>query len=214
MTERRTPELEAAGICSGGPVDTSKVRTIDLTKRGGFPDAVVDAHTGEKFRFYEDRIKDKVFLVNFMTIKNEETYPVTANLKKVAERLGDHMGRDVFINSFTMDPENDTLERLQEFALAHDVPSGWCFLRARRSDDAGAVMQRMYHFNRGGVATGLVFYGNGRLQAWGSFPGLIEPDDAANRVKWVFATPKPEKIRRAGPRKLAELPELYHRRDV
>lgn len=216
---KRNPDFPAdlAGICNGGLMDPSVVKKIDLSQHGGFPDAGVDSHTGEHFRFYEDRIKDKVFLVNFMTIRNEEVYPVTANLAKIADRLGDKLGREVFINSITMDPEHDTLLKLQEFAAKHHAGDGWCFLRARKQEDAGAIMQRMYHFNRGGVASGLVFYGNGNgnLRAWGSFPGLTKPEHALERVSWVFNGKPTDGTRRmAGPRRPGDRPDLAHNRQA
>ncbi len=216
---KRNPDstVDLAGICNGGVTDPSIVKQIDLTERCGFPDVRVDSHAGEHFRFYEDRIKDKVFLVNFMTIRNEEVYPVTANLKKIVDSLGDKIGREVFVSSFTMDPEHDSLLKLQEFAAKFDAPEGWSFLRARKNEDAGAIMQRMYHFNRGGVASGLVFYGNGsgNTRAWGTFAGLTKPEQALERVSWVFnGKPSDGTLRMAGPRRPGDRPGLLHGREA
>lgn len=214
MTERRDLFRNVSAICGGG-TNPAKFREIDLKTNGGFPHVEAEIHTGERARFYEDRIKNKVFLVNFMSIDDEQNFPVTANLAKTAQLLGDKLGREVFITSITLDPEKDTVERLAEFAKKHNAPSGWCFMRAT-SDDAGTLLQRMYHFgkNIGPQLGRIVFYGNGKANVWGSYPGLIQPEDAANRVTWVMPKEVPSTPRLAGPARLGQNPYPWNNRAV
>lgn len=214
MTERRDLFKNVSAICGGG-TNPAKFREIDFKVNRGFPHVEADMHTGERVRFYEDRIKNKIFLVNFMSIQDEQNFPVTRNLSKVVEQLGDKVGREVFVTSITLDPENDTLERLAEFARKHNAPSGWCFLRAS-AEDAGGLLQKMYHFgkNIGPQLGRIVFYGNGQANVWGSFPALIRPADAANRVTWVMPKEKPAVPRMAGPARLGENPYPWNNRAV
>lgn len=219
MANRREVLTGLSGICGGGPgaIDPAKLYQVDLNVDGGFPKVWAESHTGERFEVYRDRVKQKAFLITFMSIREErERQAVTANLREGVRRFGDHrVGRDLFISSITTDPEHDTLERLQEFAARHQVPSGWCFLRMD-SDDAQALNQRMYRFAKIGLSARLVFYGNaqGNANAWGTFPAMIEPRDIAERIGWVLPQPRPATLRRAGPRRLWTYPEASHNREV
>ena len=216
MTSRREFFTGAGGFCGRGIVDPSDLRKVNLNVEGGFPKVNLDSHTGERFDFYKDRVNGKVFLITFMSLSDEESQPVTANLREAIRRLGDDkVGREIFINTITLDPENDTIEKLQKFAAQHSVPNGWCFLRGDPSD-ANAVQQRLYRFNKIGPNPKLVFYGNaqGNANAWGSFPGLIQPNDIAERITWVMPQARPAKLRRAGPRRLWTHPEASHNREV
>jgi protein SCO1/2 len=197
---------------------------IDPRERDAFPDVEVVAHTGERLRFYEDLVKDKIALVNFMSIRGEAFFPVTANLAKVAERLGDRLGRDVLMSSITRDIGYDTPQRLKAFADAHRVPRGWRFLTGTQSVTT-ALATRLYRClsspdticrapgNRKFVD--VVFYGNGGIGLWSAFPGLIDPDDAASRIAWVMPGQKPTgPIRRAGPRRLSANERSSHNRET
>jgi protein SCO1/2 len=66
-------------------------------------------HEGKKVKFYDDLIKDKIVIINFMYVKCEGTCPgTTANLVKVQKLLGDRVGKDIFMYSITLKPEEDT----------------------------------------------------------------------------------------------------------
>lgn len=197
---------------------------IDTRARDAFPDVTVVAHTGERFRFYEDLIEDKIVMVNFMSIRGEALFPVTANLAQVAQRLGDKLGRDVFINSITRDPGYDTPERLRAFADKHGAPRGWRFLTGTQTV-SNALATRLYRClsnsedicrpPSGKKFIDIVFYGNGGVGVWGAFPGLIDPDDAASRVAWVMPGEVPTgPMRRAGPRRISANERYSHNRDT
>ena len=72
-------------------------------------------------------------MINCMSIKNDTTFPFTGNLVKVQQLLKERLGRDVFIYSITVDPENDTPRALNEFARKYQVGEGWLFLTGERS---------------------------------------------------------------------------------
>lgn len=218
MANRREVLTGLSGICGGGPgaIDPAKLRQVDLNVDGGFPKVSVDSHTGERFEFYKDRVKGRVFLITFTSLAEEGEQGNLANLREGIRRFGDHrIGREVFVNTITTDPENDDLERLQAFAARLGVPGGWCFLRASR-EEAALLHQRMYRFNKIGPSAKLVFYGNaqGNANAWGSFPAKITPEDIAERIGWVLPRPRPATLRRAGPRRLWTHPEASHNREI
>src|SRR5437588_10227720 len=60
------------------------------------PNVVVQTQDGARVRFYEDLIKDKVVLINFMFTSCANQCPrTTANLVKVAAQHGNRLGRCV-----------------------------------------------------------------------------------------------------------------------
>ena len=94
-----------------------------------FPNYEVEAHTGERFRFYEELIENKIVLFHFIYTNCGDICPLqTARMKLVADRLGDRLGRDIFIYTVTLEPEVDTVPVLASLAEAFETPPGWLFL--------------------------------------------------------------------------------------
>ena len=124
----------AAAALVARPEPTPAVATRD--GRGGavwgadyFPDVPLVAHDGRRVRFFTDLVRDKVVLINFIYTSCPDTCPLeTARLLDVQRILGDRVGRDVFLYSITIDPENDTQPVLAKFADDWDIPEGWLFL--------------------------------------------------------------------------------------
>lgn len=94
-----------------------------------FPNYEVTAHTGEKFRFYDQLIENKIVLFHFIYTRCGDICPLqTARMKLVADRLGDRVGRDIFIYTVTLEPEVDTPAVLASIAETFETPPGWLFL--------------------------------------------------------------------------------------
>jgi protein SCO1/2 len=177
------------------PGPASKFKEIDPRERirqRYFPDLVLTTHEGKKVHLYDDLIKDKIVIINFMYAKCEGVcLPVTANLVKVQKLLGDRMGRDIFINSFTLKPEQDTPEVLKRYADAYKVKPGWTFVTGAPADmetirrklgftdpDPERDRDKSNHI-------GNISYGNEPLQRWGGAPGTSKPDWIVKMVSWV-----------------------------
>lgn len=100
-----------------------------------FPNFRVVTHEGKTVRFYEDLIKGKIVVINFIYANCPDICPLTAaRMAKVYEWLGERVGRDIFIYSITLDPENDTPEVLQKYAAAFHAGPGWLFLTGKPDD--------------------------------------------------------------------------------
>jgi protein SCO1/2 len=86
-------------------------------------------------RFYDDMLKDKVVLINFIFTTCQDACPLeTAKLRQVQERLANHVGVDVFMYSISITPEHDTPEVLKEYAETFHVGPGWKFLTGKEED--------------------------------------------------------------------------------
>lgn len=157
-----------------------------------FPDLVLTTHEGKKVRFYEDLMKDKIVLINMMYAKCEGICPpITSNLVKVQKMFGDRMGKDVFIYSFTLKPEQDTPEVLKKYAEAHKVRKGWTFLTGSAAD-METVRRKLGYTDPDPKLdsdksnhTGMIKYGNEPLMRWGSCPGMSKAAWVFESVSWV-----------------------------
>jgi protein SCO1/2 len=170
----------------------------EMIRRRYFPDLRLTTHEGKTVRLYEDLIKDKIVLINFMYAHCQGICsPVTANLVKVQTLLGPRVGKDIFMYSLTLKPKEDTPEVLKAYAERHGVGPGWTFLTGSSADlellrqrlgftdpDPARDADRSNH-------TGMVRYGNEPLQLWAAFPGMSQPEANAKSVLWVDWPKKP-----------------------
>ena len=102
---------------------------------GYFPNLPVVTQDGRTVRFYDDLIKGRMVIVSFIYTSCPDICPLTtARLSQVEEKLGDLVGRDIFMISMTVDPENDTPERLKAYAQAFDAGPGWTFVTGKLDD--------------------------------------------------------------------------------
>ena len=98
--------------------------------------SVVD-QDGNTYRFYDDLIKHKKVIINFIFTTCTDICPLTtARMALLQEKLGDEVGRDVHMYSITVDPERDSPAQLKRYAQAFKVRPGWKFLTGKPADIA------------------------------------------------------------------------------
>src|SRR5256886_13444079 len=77
------------------------------SKGSSLPSIVLTTHDNKTVRFYDDLVKGKVVLINFMFTSCKRFCPVTTpNLVKVRATLGERVGRDMFMYSITRSEEH------------------------------------------------------------------------------------------------------------
>lgn len=149
---------------------------------GYFPNALLLTQDGERVRFYDDLVRDKLVLVQFLYTRCEGICPgVTENLVRVQEALGERLGRDVFLLSISLEPEVDGPAELSAYRAAIGARPGWTFLTGELAD-IDAIRRRLGVFDPDPVVdadksqhSGKVVLGNERLGRWGSIPGAAGP---------------------------------------
>ena len=100
-----------------------------------FPNVKLTTHEGKDVYFFDDLIKDKVVMINFIFTSCPDSCPLeTARLAQVADILHERVGKDVFIYSITIDPEVDTPEVLKDYAERYGAMPGWMFLTGKEDD--------------------------------------------------------------------------------
>ena len=96
-----------------------------------FSNPTLRTHENKQVRFYDDLVKGKQFVVNLMYANCEGVCPaITANLIRVHKALKHRMGKDLFMYSITLKPEQDDPAALKHFAEMHGAANlpGWSFL--------------------------------------------------------------------------------------
>ncbi|KIF61305.1 electron transporter SenC [Pseudomonas fluorescens] len=100
-----------------------------------FPNILLTDQDGRQVRFFDDLIKDKVVVINFIFTSCSDSCPLeTARLRQVQKLLGDRVGKDIFFYSITIDPLSDTPEVLKAYAQRFKVGPGWKFLTGEFED--------------------------------------------------------------------------------
>lgn len=100
-----------------------------------FPNVPLLTHDGKKVYFYEDLIKGKVVVINFIYTSCPNSCTLeTAHLREVQAILGDRVGQDIFMYSISIDPVQDTPEVLKQYADKFGVQPGWTFLTGNKDD--------------------------------------------------------------------------------
>ena len=157
-----------------------------------FPNVLLTTHEEKNVRFYDDLIKDKIVVINFMYVKCDGVCTgITANLARLQKLLGSRLGRDIFMYSFTLKPEEDSPEVLRRYAEAYRAKKGWMFLTGTPEDME--LLRRKLGFTDPDPKLdadksnhiGNVRYGNEPLQLWGSCPGLSKASWMAESISWV-----------------------------
>ena len=94
------------------------------------PNVALRTHEGKDVRFYDDLIKGKQVIINMMYAHCEGFCPmITSRLVEIHKDFGARMGRDLFMYSITLKPEEDDPAALKEFAdMHHALLPGWQFL--------------------------------------------------------------------------------------
>jgi protein SCO1/2 len=169
---------------------TKKEDASTIRRRNRFPNVPLLTHEGKLVKFYDDLIKDKTVLINFMYVRCGEICPgMTANLRRVQEEFGDRMGKDVFMYSVSLD--QDTPEMLKGYAELFNVEPGWTFLTGKNADIE--TLRNRLGFNSSDPKidkdrtqhTGVVKFGIEHRETWAMAPALSEPQFIADYLRWM-----------------------------
>ena len=131
------------------------------------PNVPVVTQDGKTLAFYDDVIKGKIVVINFIYTTCRDVCPLTsARLAQVQERLGDKIGRDVFFVSVSIDPETDTPALMKAQADALRARPGWLFLTGKR-EDIDAIRYKLGERSRSLTEhRNEVLFGNDKTGEW------------------------------------------------
>lgn len=160
-------------------------------RRHHLPSVQLITHEGRKVRFYEDLVKDKKVVINFMYVRCKGIcLPVTHNLARVQQLLGDRVGRDIFFYSITLKPEEDTPDVLKHYAEIHHVGPGWLFLTGQPEDIEFLRKSLGYKYDDPvedadkSNHIGMIRFGNEPAMRWAACPGQANPQHIVRSILW------------------------------
>jgi protein SCO1/2 len=181
------------------PESSANVKTFTPSKsnhltrsKSAFPNVPLVTHEGKVVRFYDDLIKNKTVMINFMYARCGDICPgMTANLRFVQKEFGDRLGRDIFMYSISLDPEHDTPEILKAYVELFQIKSGWTFLTGKKTDIEELRKQLGFSFSDPKLDKdktqhiGVVKFGIEPLERWGMSPALGNPKYIAEYLRWM-----------------------------
>jgi protein SCO1 len=152
-----------------------------------FTDIELVNQNGEKMRFYHDLLQGKTVIINsFFASCQGSCLPITRNLEKIQEALGERLGKDARIISISVDPTVDTPGELMAFGKKFHARAGWYFLTGSKENVEFVlkklgqfVENKQDHYN-------LIIVGNDRTGLWKKAFGLAKSEELIKVVDSVI----------------------------
>lgn len=186
--ERQVVRSQATSVDLASPEGasvamTGTAKSITEVSASYFPNHVLLTQDNKQVRFYDDLLKGKVVMINFMfTTCNGVCPPMMANLAKVQRYLGDRVGREVVMISISVDPLTDTTAALKRYANNFKAGPGWYFFTGKK-ENVDAVLRKLGGYVESKFEhSSLVIIGNEATGKWTKAPALMNPSELASVV--------------------------------
>src|SRR5918911_212211 len=168
----------------------------ELIQRRHLPNVELITQDGKRVHFYDDLVKDRRVVIQFMFTRCKDICPViTHHLAQVQEMLADRVGRDIFFYSISLSPEEDSPRDLRAFAKMHGAGPGWTFLTGKPEDifllrkslgfyydDPKEDADRNNH-------SGMLVVGTEPLMRWAMCEGGAKPERIATVIRTEMDAP-------------------------
>ena len=179
-------------VSEASAANGSEARGSDGRRRQSdrFPNILLTTQDERQVRFYDDLVKDRTVIVNFMyTTCYNACLPIAQNLGRVHERFGDRMGRDVLLLSVSIDSEIDDPEALRGYIERNGGEKpGWIYLTGDY-DEIDGLRRSLGVYDLDPVIdadktqhSGLITFGNDRTDRWAALPALMSSDEIFETV--------------------------------
>jgi cytochrome oxidase Cu insertion factor (SCO1/SenC/PrrC family) len=184
INETAGANAPAAATPTSGAADKS---LVDAAARY-FPNDVLLTQENKPVRFYDDLLKGKVVLINFMFATCKGVCPpMTANLAKVQQYLGAHIGREVVMISLSVDPKTDTPDVLKKYADNFKAQPGWYFLTGEKESVARVLYKVGGYVEDPAQHSAVLIIGNVATGEWLKMHAMAPPSQIAERVLALLA---------------------------
>jgi protein SCO1/2 len=148
---------------------------------GYFPNLELLTQEGTKVRFYDDVLKGKTVLINFLfTTCAGACSPMTANLARVQKHLGERLGKDIVMISITVDPAADTPPVLKDYAAKFGAGPGWYFLTGSKANVDGVLSKLGGYVEDKNQHSNVLIIGNVARGGWRKVLALGDAATIAN----------------------------------
>lgn len=183
----------AAQEPAAAPANTSEAKPTTSSAEKYFTDIELVNQNGEKMRFYRDLLQGKTVIINtFFATCQGSCLPITRNLEKIQEALGERLGQDVRIISISVDPTVDTPGELMAFGKKFHARPGWYFLTGSKENVEFVlkklgqfVENKQDHYN-------IIIVGNERTGLWKKGFALAKSEELIKVVESVINDKGPQ----------------------
>jgi len=164
-----------------------------------FPNPLLVTHDERPVRFYDDLVKDRIVVVNFMYASCENIcLPIAQNLGRVHDLLGKRMGRDILFLSLTIDSNVDDAAALRRYIEVNGgEKEGWIYLTGDY-DEIDQVRRAMGVYDLDPVIdadksehSGLITFGNDYTDRWAALPALMNSEEIVETVLRITRETQP-----------------------
>jgi len=169
-----------------GPKQTTTA-TDESAGKKYFTDVLLVNQNGEKMRFYSDLLQNKVVVINsFFATCTGSCLPLNRNLEKLQKALGEHMGKEVYFVSISVDPTVDTPTSLKAYAKKLNAGPGWYFLTGDKENVDFALKKIGQFVDDKNDHLNIFIIGNERTGLWKKAFGLARDDELMKVVESVL----------------------------
>ena len=138
-------------------------------------------------RLYEDVIAGHVVVLHTFFASCQGTCPVmTGTLVHLQKRFADRLGGPLRFVSITVDPQNDTPQRLREHAARVQARPGWLFLTGSPAQVDAALRKIGQYAPSPESHTNVMIIGNEPTGLWKKVFGLSAPESIGDLVQGVL----------------------------
>ena len=149
-----------------------RARAIEAARRY-FTEVELVNQYGEPMRLYSDLLRDKVVVINTIFTTCTGICPVMSKaFEAIQERVGDRLGEDVHLISISVDPENDTPEKMRAWGEAFHARRGWYLVTGDPENVAFALQKLGQYVEDPESHQAIMLMGNDRTGLWKKAFGL------------------------------------------
>jgi cytochrome oxidase Cu insertion factor (SCO1/SenC/PrrC family) len=151
-------------------------------------DVVLLDQNSRQVHFYADLVKGKVVAINsIFTSCTTICTPMGANFAALSRRLGAHAGKDVSLISISIDPLNDTPDRLKTWQSKFNAAPGWELLTGSKRDVDALLRDLGIYTADIQSHSSLLLVGDDRTGEWTRLSALAAPDKTASVIDGILA---------------------------
>ena len=156
-----------------------------------YTNAVLRDQNNRELRFYDDLIRGRQVVVNFMYAECKGACSITTQrMKTIYDLVKDRMGKDLFFYSLTIRPQDDTPAALKHYAEMNkaDLP-GWVFLTGEPYD-IQTIRFRLFGMSHPGFDLDDAMHGgmlrilNDGRNSWGMAQAFASNKHILKRIEW------------------------------
>jgi protein SCO1 len=156
-----------------------------------YTNAVLRTQDNREVRFYDDLIRGRQAMVQFMYAECKGACNLTTQrMKRIYGELKHRMGKDLFFYSISIKPEDDTPAALKHYAQMNkvDLP-GWYFLTGD-SAEIETIRFRLFGMSHPGfdlddaMHAGMLRILNDNRNSWGMAQAFASDKHILKRISW------------------------------